>query len=153
MVFLEIKRVSELGLNEYIKILANWEYITNPALNCNEKRKLYKDPKKLEDFENRNGCGFKITKGVRYKLDDDRVGIHSCCCDHLHDNFNHILFLHGQFEKGMLPFQGSLSDQPAQIIEIFSLIERLKLKEQQKQQRAAQEAAKSSKSKRVVKRG
>lgn len=140
-------------MNDYARLIANWEYITNPAFNCVEKKKLYKNPKQLEDFENRNGCGLKITKYVRHKLDDDRLGFHSCVCDHLHDNFNHILFLQSQFEKGMLPFDGSLSDQPAQIIEIFNLIERLKLKEQRKQQKAAEEAAKQNRNKRTSGRG
>lgn len=38
----------------------------------------------------------------------------------------YVLALHEQFEKGVMPYPGSLSDQPAKIIEIFNLLSSLK---------------------------
>lgn len=44
--------------------------------------------------------------------------------------------LHEQFSKQVLPFPGSLMDQPNHVIEIFRLLDSLKLEHQEKQERA-----------------
>lgn len=38
------------------------------------------------------------------------------------DNLSYILFLFENYEKGSLPFQGPVSDQPAKIIDIFNIL-------------------------------
>ncbi len=42
------------------------------------------------------------------------------------DLINHALFLFENYERGVLPFPGSVSEQPAQIIEIFGVFQALK---------------------------
>lgn len=45
--------------------------------------------------------------------------------------FNYVFRLYDRYnEAGILPFEGSHSDQPAQIIEIFSVLEQLQLETQ-----------------------
>lgn len=80
-----------------------------------------------------NGCG-KIHDKVKYQIGD--IGYKSCFCTYRHPDFNSFLFLYKNYEKGILPFEGSILEQPAYIIEIFGLIETLKLdREEEERQR------------------
>lgn len=49
-----------------------------------------------------------------------------------HPYLGYILLLLENYEKGLLPFPGTISDQPAQVIEMFSLIQNLKIEHQNK---------------------
>lgn len=92
---------------------------------------------KLINFQNRNGCGFKIQDKPRQKV--GFINFHSCYCDHLHPSFNHLMYLYENFNKGLLPYSGSLTDQPNHLLDIFKLFDRLKaeleqeLREKQKE--------------------
>lgn len=55
--------------------------------------------------------------------------------------------LHAQFEKGILPYPGSLMDQPAKAIEAFNLISTMKIERDEKIQR--QQANQSPSGKRL----
>jgi hypothetical protein len=46
--------------------------------------------------------------------------------------FGYVLTLFQNYERGQLPFEGSVSDQPAQIMDIFSLLESLKAEQETK---------------------
>lgn len=56
--------------------------------------------------------------GVRIKGDVSKLS---------YEFFDHVMHLFDGYEKGILPFEGSLSDQPAQIMQIFTLVNLLKL--------------------------
>jgi hypothetical protein len=118
-----------VGTNEYIQLLANWEYLKRAKQYSCKEQTL--SPERTEAFKNRNGCGFRITNKPRQTL--GVINYHSCFCDHLHDNFGHLLYLHENFNKGILPFPGSLSDQPNHVIEIFRVLDRLKFDHEKEQ--------------------
>lgn len=86
----------------------------------------------IEALKNRNGCGFRISPAPRQITSG--LKFYSCFCDHLDDSFDYLLFLQGQFEKGIMPYPGSLIEQPNKIIEVFKLISRLKAEYESKQQ-------------------
>lgn len=46
--------------------------------------------------------------------------------------FTYVVSLFQNYEKGNLPFEGPVSDQPAQIMEIFSVFEHLRAEQQSK---------------------
>jgi len=62
-------------------------------------------------------------------------------------NFNFYYNLFSQYEKGVLPYPGSLTDQPNKIIEVFNVFQSLNL-EYEKRNRAEQEKKMKSKSRR-----
>lgn len=44
----------------------------------------------------------------------------------------YVLTMHEQWERGTLPFEGPLSDQPSKIVEIMNLISNLKIERKEK---------------------
>lgn len=60
--------------------------------------------------------------------------------------------LHDGYEKGILPFPGSLTEQPAQIMEIFGLINALKFEQEQKVRKKMEQEAKKQNAKSKSKR-
>ena len=85
------------------------------------KRSTYEKAKML--VQTANGCGV-IHEDVKYEIDS--IGYRSCLCSYLHPSFNTFLFLFKNYEKGILPFKGALGEQPAYIIDVFSMLENLK---------------------------
>lgn len=55
-----------------------------------------------------------------------------------YDLFNYLLVLFENYKKGNLPFPGSVSEQPAQIMELFSLVETVKAEHELKAMKKAQ---------------
>lgn len=94
----------------------------------------------IEHERKRRGCGV-ITEEPKITLDDHHIAFHSCLC---HENFQYplmdqILFLHDKYNKGILPYEGSLTDQPNKIIEIFQLIDQLHQEREQQQAKKQQD--------------
>lgn len=118
-------RISEVEPTEYIQIVASWEYLKRSKQYSCEEKHLSLTGEKLEAFKNRNGCGHRVTPQPRQTV--GIVNFHSCFCDHLLPSMNHFLWMHQQFtDKGVLPYPGSLTDQPNRIMEVFKLIDQLK---------------------------
>lgn len=132
---------------DYALINATWTHLTDKNFQCQKIYDLYKKRKdwelvtKLEKAK--RGCG---TIKDTVKIEMDGIAYHSCLC---HPNFQHPLFntllvLSEKYEKGILPYSGGVMDQPAQVIEMLSLISKLKQELELEQQK---EAAKQSKGK------
>ena len=128
-------------------INANWHYITNDRFQCHDKiaqmEKNIRDPAARANarlmLTKSNGCD---TMSVEPKYVIDHLQYHTCFCNFLHPQFAYYLALFEAFHKGMLPFPGSTSEQPAQVVEIFMLLESLKAEYQADLQRKAEQAAK-----------
>jgi hypothetical protein len=46
--------------------------------------------------------------------------------------FGYVITLFQNYERGVMPFEGSVSEQPAQLMDIFSLLEALKAEQETK---------------------
>lgn len=84
-----------------------------------EVLKLVKQ-QKADEFEGARALGLEFT----IPLDNFRSDI-----------MNYALTLFQNYERGLLPFPGSVSEQPAQIMEIFSVLTALKLEQEEKQRK------------------
>lgn len=126
---------------EYVKIVATWYYSVEERFNCEtQKDKLYKYSdfeKRIEQLESRNGCnkhsensGFveSFTSKPIFVCDD--IGYYQCFCNFVDPSSLFILRLFFQYEKGFLPFSGSIVDQPPKIMELFSILTYLKSEKQ-----------------------
>jgi hypothetical protein len=51
----------------------------------------------------------------------DNVTYYRCCCQYSNPRFHLYLAMFSLYQKGVLPFPGSLIEQPAYIVEIMSL--------------------------------
>lgn len=119
-------RVSEISLYDYITINATWHFLHNERqFNCDEQRVKYQDKNKtqLEDFLNKNGCNHRITKHVRHKVRN--IEFYSCVCDFRNPMMNLYVELHDMYNKGILLYDGGVDNQPAQMIEIFNVLDLL----------------------------
>jgi len=108
--------------------------------NCREQHKRIKEPSRLESFKVRNGCQGRIQ--VKPRKVYENINFHSCYCDHEHHGFFDYMFMHEQYTKGLLPFDGSLMEQPNKVIEILQLIDKLKQEMELARQKEAEKAAK-----------
>ena len=137
-----------MSMYDFITINATWDYMNKPRqFNChNQIHKLSKQPNseiRVEDFKNKNGCGERITKHVRYRVSN--IKFHSCLCDFRNSSMNTYLNMYEQYEIGSLPFKGNLMDQPAYIIDVMGLIENLYYKREEQQLKDQQKANERSK--------
>jgi hypothetical protein len=67
------------------------------------------------------GCYDFTTKA--YKLENI---VYKSCVGNFTKNIVYFLEAFSQYEKGMLPYNGSLGEQPAKIIEIFNIIDKIR---------------------------
>jgi hypothetical protein len=64
------------------------------------------------------GCGY-VTK---HQIDQiDNIVFHTCLCKLKHPFLYDFMFMNEQRKNGVLPFEGSLLNQPAQIIELLKI--------------------------------
>ncbi len=127
--------ISSLTLEDFVLIQANWLTLTDEQFQCEKYfdiLSLRKDAETVTNYERKiRGCGVFLNEP---KVEIEGIGYHSCLChkDYKHPNMDSLLFLHDNYKKGILPYKGSLTEQPAQIIEVFQLIDRLYSDRQQK---------------------
>lgn len=66
------------------------------------------------------GCE-KPTERVQYIRDGEEL--HRCPASVIPRDMNIYIELYAYYKKGMLPFEGGVSKQPAKLMEIFSILE------------------------------
>lgn len=75
--------------------------------------------------------------GISYSLED--IEFNACIGNFTSQGAKYIIDLFMMFEKGVMPYEGSLSDQPAKLLEAFDMIrsirEQKRLENEQKQKR------------------
>lgn len=66
------------------------------------------------------------------KVTIDNYAFKSCLChpNYLHPLFYFLIDVNNKYKEGVLPFGGSLMDQPAQIIELLNFIRRLEVEQE-----------------------
>lgn len=139
--------ISALSLADVAQIKAAWYALTDEKFQCTkifEKLSQRNDAEVVIQVEkNRRGCGV-FTAEPKVVI-DNQIGFHTCLCnpDFHHPNMSEILFLFENYKRGVLPYNGTLTEQPAQLMEIFQLIENLHFEREQKTQEAAQSKAKA----------
>lgn len=82
------------------------------------------------------GCyGAKRKKFFEYKIESygTTIEYYSCPGNFRKGEIGYVFALFEQFQKGLLPFEGPFSDQPAKVVEAFNLI--VSLREEQRAQK------------------
>lgn len=124
LVSCQIEAVSVLTYSEQAIILASIEAVLEPKLyHCATCIMQYGASERMQGKAERKriskGCYDLKTKS--YRLENIRynncIGNHTVPLEYLMDSF--VLY-----EKGTMPFEGTLGDQPNKIIEIFEVIHR-----------------------------
>ena len=137
-------QISEISLYDYVTINATWHYSHNEKqFNCNKQIARYSKHSKIqvEDFLNKNGCRNRIIKTVRHNVQN--IEFYSCVCNFKCPLLSLYLEMHDLYKKGIMPYPGSFEDQPAQLIEIFSVLDALYYERNKKLTDAHEKALKS----------
>jgi len=126
-VYQKIWQISTLNTFDIICLKANFNYIAYDQFRCEQKieeyaaRSDYDHAKTL--VETANGCGV-IADDVKYTVDG--VGYKSCFCTYKHPLFDRYLFLYNNYHRGIMPFEGPITRQPAYLIDAFTILDNLK---------------------------
>jgi len=126
-IYQKVWQISTLSTFDLVCIKANFNYIAYDQFRCEQKieeyavRSTYEKAKVL--VESANGCGV-IHDKVKWEVDG--VGYKSCFCTYKHPEFNRYLFLYNNYSKGIMPFEGPVTRQPAFIIDVFTILDNLK---------------------------
>lgn len=105
-------------MGEYVYLLAALEVALEPKkYSCNSCAASYKEINK-EAKRRPKGCYDYSTRV--YKIENI---IYKSCIGNYNNNIDFLLESFSFYEKGMLPFKGTLAEQPAKIIDIFNIIE------------------------------
>lgn len=147
--------MSSVSNHEKAVIGANYHYLLDSdTYNCEYKWSAYQDrtnydwDKVVEFFKETKGCfggsgevkSFRklhsdnsstdksvIINGIRYK---------SCLCNLKNSSTMYFIDLYDKYQKfGLLPFSGTITEQPAKIMEIFNVLESVKIEYTYKKQK------------------
>lgn len=108
---------------EWIQLKATLHAVENQELfcdNCLERGKA--NPAAAEKFRSVRGCESLATQPV-FVLDDGRLKFRRCVGNYVSASVLKWVTVSEQYSRGIMPFQGSLTEQPAKAIELFTAIE------------------------------
>lgn len=115
-------RISTLSLEEYVSLVAAFHSLNEkePDFSRHKPAQIEK-MRKFEKFNPVKTLNMTFTKAFR-----------NFPCE----GFDYLTTLFGQYDRhGVLPFAGSLSEQPAKIIEVFNVLKALSFEAQAKEQK------------------
>lgn len=137
--------ISSLTNYDVALLRGSWLALTNEEYQCEkhyEKLALRADADVVIPYERKKkGCGVYSEEP---RVTVDGFNYHMCLCHKgfHHPNFGTLVLMHEAYEKGILPFEGPLVDQPAKIIDIFNILNSFNLERQQELQKKNEEVAK-----------
>lgn len=116
--------MSSLSDGEFVEIVGTYAKLTNGRKESGLEARGY-SPEALAAARQIAAATFNpvVSCGLRFTKPLDQFN---------YDQMGYALTLFENYEKGNLPFPGSVSDQPAQIIEIFGLLKALRQEQEQR---------------------
>lgn len=113
-----VNKISDLSDFEYISIIIAMEIMRNEVFRCDicstrapEARRISfgckkpsKDPKPIIHYNHRIDC-------------------YTCPGNLYEHSVENLLYIHSKFEQGIMPYGGTLMDQPAKFIQSMQLID------------------------------
>lgn len=126
----KILDISSLSNEDIIFLKANFEYIYK--LRCESMISLhiqrgYSKEIAEKTVKGEHGCDIMSPDPI-YQIDN--IQFHTCPCNYRHPQMDFIMQATDAYDKGILPFEGSLIDQPSYIIEAINVIQSLKAQHQ-----------------------
>ena len=106
-----VEHISALTVNEWVYLRSTLHAIDNTRFQCDSCPEKSREAKACE----------KPNPNIVHKLGTD-LGFHKCIGNFFSGTALNWLELHNKFEQGVMPYPGSLLDQPNKIIEIFRVV-------------------------------
>lgn len=149
-----VNQLNTVSEYEYIQIVATWFYNVEDNFRCAEKigeiEKNRESEIRVKEFMTQQGCNSnsvlsgcveKPSSTVRYRFDN--LCFYNCFCNYIDHSTNYLLDLFLHFEKNLLPFPGTITEQPAKILEVFNIFSYLKSEKMKEEQKKAKKAQKN----------
>jgi len=119
---------------EWIALKSTLHAMENRDFICSEcvsklKTKLKGDEEREIKHRTAKGCYGVLEKPVH---NADRMAFSRCIGNFFSYSALGYIEMHGMYEKGVLPFQGSLGDQPNKVIELFGVVKSFKIEKMEK---------------------
>jgi hypothetical protein len=86
--------------------------------------------------DKRKACSIQSDKEIFQS--EDKLFYKRCPANFWSASCQEMVSIYSKFEKGLLPYRGSLMDQPAKFIDAMSIIERLTIEHQIEMNKKAQ---------------
>lgn len=102
---------------EWVKLKATLHALDNSEFQCGPCLAKYRTRPQQFEFK---GCK-DIKQGKLFSI-DDKIHFRNCIGNHFDHSAVHWIQCHAQYEKGFLPFPGSLLEQPNKVMEVFHVI-------------------------------
>ncbi len=116
----EIMKLAGLEQGDRLALMAAWEIAKDKAWNCNACLAT-----SMEKLRLKKGCLGSVK--VKYRLGEFKL---KTCVGNLFDpTASALIGAYFQFKNGIMPYAGSYMEQPAKILEAFSLFTELEIKD------------------------
>jgi hypothetical protein len=107
---------------EHFEILTTVEVVSNKFFNCEFCKKkygqAYRDKKKACAIKSQKPI-FETENGIKY---------YRCPANFANFSIMHFIDMVKHFRNGVMPFSGSMMEQPNKVIEVLNLIDRILIK-------------------------
>jgi hypothetical protein len=131
-VFQKINDISSLSLYDYASITGNYLCIIRNEKDHEQRLKTRGYSKaQLDAIEKNKSKRSQEFLGLRFTR--SLTKFHYAA-------LNYVTVLFDNYEKGNLPFEGCVTEQPAQIMEIFSLIKAIRIEHQIENEKAQKQS-------------
>ena len=139
-----IKSISTITNKDYAEICSAFVTLTEPKYRCNDcKRKYSSDPIKWKKHREHMACNYNAEKPRHFYRPDynnkgnPKVNYTKCIGNYYGSFWANLINYHPSYDKGLLPFEGSLMNQPAKFVEVMDLVHNLiREKDNEKEQQA-----------------
>lgn len=125
MVVHVIYKISSLGTTDFIKLVAKFHSLSSGQAQSDAllEARGY-SPEALAQTKEAivNAFPGLETMGLMFRVPPSQFNF---------DCFDYVAILLGNYERGVLPFPGSVSEQPAQIMDIFATLQSLKFEREE----------------------
>lgn len=129
---------SRLTNQEYVTLIGHYNNVGANSLEAQLKAKNYSPQKIKEIVAKFQGTPQKVTKSLNVEF----VGGH----DLEFSNFSYYYGLYNKYsQNGLLPYPGSVAEQPAKVIEIFDVLDALHAETQEQQMKQMKSKGKNGK--------
>lgn len=141
MLFLKVEEINYLTDAEMVGIISTFSSIHEENFNCNNCKKRMGQIAR-DDLK---GCSKILKSDVANWR--NQITFQTCPVNFYSQAFAVYIDLFRHFENGILPFKGGLLEQPNKIMEVFNLIESLKIERSNERQKKQEKMAKKAQEK------
>ena len=148
-----IKSISTVTMKDYSEICSAFITLTEPKYRCGDcKRRYSSDPYKWGKHREHMACNYTTEKPrhsykpAHVNQGNPSVMYNKCIGNYYGAFWSNLINYYPQYEKGLLPFEGSLMNQPSKFVEVMELVHNLiREKDNEKEQQAKRNGTRQGK--------